>query len=1270
MGPVVALVMVLSAGTAGAAQLKVMKMGLGSGTVNSTTAGINCGGDCDESYASAVSVVLTPTEDPGSIFVRWEGDGTDGTDGMGNPIRTVVMSADRSVRAVFDLVTPIPTLTDFTPGGIQTYLTANPIVTTPARFLKALPPEFKRNWILMSRSESLQTGTARSPRLLLPSADARFVFTIGMTPHSSYPGSHPNAVEYMQWDAVDKNFRFHEVVLADIPDMGDLITFPDSSTTYTIPARMRGVGVDDAKCFKCHSTRNVNNGSAFPGTTGIPVGLVQWKNKPNWDTYDSWGGMMPFNRDRIYQGSVEAAAFRKLLNWWTWRGDAPVRGIIEQLELQPPGVPTGDVITRTVGGANDGHINFSFDASPPVLTEPPPSGSTASITSSYSFNGVAGSGTGTSVQRGGMYVTLHHSGSPTSGEGRAVQFFDLLGGQDGKLNQQRIADELINHRFATGSVPIDVRPIALAIFRGWIVRSGSTVISTTSGSSLSVDLGFFNSRNGMTINQIVDDTSARAKSIPRRKADNQKLNLDRTGDVYLSSGPGGAANGLVQEYGTATSFGIDASLSRIRQEVFRRYIDAGSGDSEGILGGIYVDREVYGATTEKLALFRYFLEPLGVSVDKWSMGVRGRSRTYTFADVFDTDYVPQLRTDLRDSLLSDPIPGLSDPDNGAQVIAAVNSTLSSLPPVNDVPTFTDVQRIFNKSCIECHGGLLYPPYRNYVDFTPTGHAFGPDDHLDFSEDENPPATAGLFRRLNRSYQQAVAYTTMDPATSYLFSRITATSEACPFGLMPCGGPALSSADIETIRRWIVGPPSRPATVGDPHIRTVDGVNYDFQAVGEFILLRDEFLEVQTRQTAVATDVPLGPNPHTGLTSCVSVNTAIAVRLGTDRITYQPHLSGQPDPSGLQLRINGILTEVPDRGIPLASGGRILRTIAPGGIQIEAPGGSVIVVTPGWWNHYQVWYLNVDMRNVRATRGLMGSIPRGSWLPALPDGTHLGPKPPNLQERYKDLYEAFGNAWRVDDTTSLFHYAKGTSTATFSIPSWPNGISNQVCIPPMQPNITNLPPLKPLPLAVAQEACSGVVDPDHRAHCVADVMATGEIGYATTYLLADEITRNTVPTAPDLAFPDPFPTNALVGPVNFAWNQAVDQEGDPIRYKLYIWPAGQIPNNNMAEPVLGSDQLSIQLQQGLAVLEWLGDDAQLEFAGDITGPWFAVTNAASPHYVLPKDQKQFYRLRLGENQWITKTVYDLEPGRAYHWKVIAEDGRGGTVESETRRFEVE
>ncbi len=580
--------------------LKVLKTGLGSGTVRSDAGnpGIDCGGDCEQGYASTAMVTLTATADGGSAFAGWAGDcpiaGMPATDPC-----TVPMTSARSVRAKFDpnpaiqqlkgsvAATGAPVTRTFGPADflaptevikpedIATYLTANTNVDTPAEFLAALLPEFKYNWILMSRSESLQTGTADSPRILLPSADARFVFTIGMTRHSSYPGADPNAIEYMQWDAVQKNFRFHEIVLAPIAEVSTIL--PDGTTLVTIPARTRSVSIDDEKCSKCHSTRNVYNvvrpiaptpvpGSS-PGTDGNPAGIVPAKNKPNWDTYDSWGGAMPFNRDRIYQGSLEAAVFRKFFNPWTM---APaVRSMIEQLELQPPGIPAGpapardDRISRINGGPNDGHVTFAFDGSAIVTEEPSPSPASppdASVTPNYEFNGVPGTGTGSTVIRGGPYVTLHHSRTPGLVEGRAVQFFDLLGGADGNLNQQRIGHELAGHRFATGSIRLDARPIALAIARGCLTRDAGANDVTP---RLTAGLGFFTSRHGgMGLNQVFNNTRERTQKIPRRKADIQKLNLDRTDDVYLDP-TADDQNGLIPRYGAGTAQNTNTSLERV-----------------------------------------------------------------------------------------------------------------------------------------------------------------------------------------------------------------------------------------------------------------------------------------------------------------------------------------------------------------------------------------------------------------------------------------------------------------------------------------------------------------------------------------------------------------------------------------------------------------------------------------------------------------------------------------------------------------------------------
>src|SRR5262245_9042137 len=107
--------------------------------------------------------------------------------------------------------------------------------------------------------------------------------------------------------------------------------------------------------------------------------------------------------------------------------------------------------------------------------------------------------------------------------------------------------------------------------------------------------------------------------------------------------------------------------------------------------------------------------------------------------------------------------------------------------------------------------------------------------------------------------------------------------------------------------------------GDPHITTVDGVHYDFQSAGEFIALRGDGLEIQTRQTPIATTFLPGANPYTGLATCVSVYSAVAARVGKHRVSYQPNISGVPDPTGLQLRVDGVLTTLGPEGIDL--GGR-------------------------------------------------------------------------------------------------------------------------------------------------------------------------------------------------------------------------------------------------------------------------------------------------------------------------------------------------------------
>jgi hypothetical protein len=298
-------------------------------------------------------------------------------------------------------------------------------------------------------------------------------------------------------------------------------------------------------------------------------------------------------------------------------------------------------------------------------------------------------------------------------------------------------------------------------------------------------------------------------------------------------------------------------------------------------------------------------------------------------------------------------------------------------------------------------------------------------------------------------------------------------------------------------------------VGEPHITALNGTYYNFQAAGEFVALLDsDGMEVQTRQTPIPTSAPENYDPgglnNDGLVSCLAMNTAVAAKVGSHRVTYEPSFTGGYAKGPFQLRIDGKLTTVGAQGVNLGGGGQVKNSSTGGGIEVDFPNGKIMTAIPAG-SYDSMNLLNVTFENLglvsgtagATASGLAGSVPTGSWLPALPNGKSVGPMPNALHDRYATLYDTFANAWRVTESNSLFDYAPNTSTSTFTDTKWPVENAKTCAIP-------NRKAVKPVSAAAAKAACKSVTEKALHAGCVFDVQATGNRGFADTYLLTERV----------------------------------------------------------------------------------------------------------------------------------------------------------------------
>ena len=113
---------------------------------------------------------------------------------------------------------------------------------------------------------------------------------------------------------------------------------------------------------------------------------------------------------------------------------------------------------------------------------------------------------------------------------------------------------------------------------------------------------------------------------------------------------------------------------------------------------------------------------------------------------------------------------------------------------------------------------------------------------------------------------------------------------------------------------------------------------------------------------------------------------------------------------------------------------------------------------------------------------------------------MGPKPADLQDRYKALYDKFAElAGAVDDFSTLFDYSPGTSTKTYTMRAWPAEVGGQCELP-------FTVPVQGVNADVAEQACKAIQSPRLKRFCVFDVMVTGHRGFGRSYAIAQGLPK--------------------------------------------------------------------------------------------------------------------------------------------------------------------
>ncbi len=296
--------------------------------------------------------------------------------------------------------------------------------------------------------------------------------------------------------------------------------------------------------------------------------------------------------------------------------------------------------------------------------------------------------------------------------------------------------------------------------------------------------------------------------------------------------------------------------------------------------------------------------------------------------------------------------------------------------------------------------------------------------------------------------------------------------------------ARARATVEVLNDDGLPPPPPPVIArfwGDPHLTTLDGLGYDFQAVGEFVLVQgtDDNLQVHVRTEA--------------LTDAVSVITQLGTKLGNRRVTLDLE---RDDP----LWIDGAASGLREGDGSLEVGpGRIY--LNDGVYTIVYGSGEQLKVSLFETNLNVQVFLN-DTRAAGSVEGLLGNLDGDASNDLQVDGVAL-----LLPVDFDLLYGDFADEWRVTNRTSLLDYGEGEGTRDYTDRAFPG----------VAVTIDDLPE-ELVTWATEQAQAAGITDPAALNAAILDFALTGDLNFvsASAGLSAAPTTAATAPTdAPSL-----------------------------------------------------------------------------------------------------------------------------------------------------------